>query len=511
MNLFPTESARDFARQVSRLTLANPFLPERPQIEREILGHAYLAGGDDWSPGGVAGKARPNVDRIMPRIAAALDGVPRRPGETLLHPRTADRETDTLLLRNMTSFYIYNKYASEFDSIIRQRSLGRNPTATFFHRVAEDYLRILNTSAEAPAVLQEAALEFALFFQVRRAFATIHDTIIGDSPAVASLRAAVWQSIFTHDMSRYLRSLHSRMHEYTCLITGPSGSGKDLVARAIAQSRFIPFDVARLSFSEDLPSVYLPINLPALSPNLIESELFGHLKGSFTGASQDRRGFLELSTMASTVFLDEIGDLDAGLQVKLLRVLQNRTFQRVGDWKARRFEGKIVAATNRDLAAAIRSGRFREDLYFRLCADIIVTPGLRDQLLSKPNALETLILHLTEQMLGPEEGYILAEEALNWIRTHLPEDYSWPGNVRELEQCLRNILIRKGYEPLQRSDAPEPSATLEALARAGTGAEELMTRYCRLVHAATGSWQESARRLGLDHRTVKAYVEGKRA
>ncbi|MBI1290712.1 sigma-54-dependent Fis family transcriptional regulator [bacterium] len=507
---FPNEELRNFARAISRLTLANPFLPERQELEKAVLGSDYRPAGS-WSAGGIAHKPRPNVDLILPRIEAALAQLPKTPGESRLHPREPGPETDALLLRNMTSFYLYNKYASDLDDLVRRRQSGGNPTASFYPRVAEDYFHLLQATPDTPGMMKEAALEFGLFFQVRRAFATIHDTIIGDSPALAQLRASVWQSIFTHDMSRYLRSLHARMHEYTCLITGPSGSGKELVARAIAFSRFIPFDAQRQTFSEELPSTYLPINLPALSPTLIESELFGHLKGSFTGASQDRRGFLETSTAGSTVFLDEIGDLDSALQVKLLRVLQNRTFQRVGDWKPRRFEGKIVAATNRNLADAIQTGQFREDLYFRLCADIIVTPGLREQIESRATALESIVQHLSEQMVGAREGTLLAEEALAWIARNLPADYAWPGNVRELEQCLRNILIRKSYDPLERDAAMPPEArTLAALARAGLSADQVLTEYCRLVHATTDNWQESARRLGLDHRTVRAYVEGKR-
>lgn len=510
---FPDEAQRRFAEVVSHLTLANPFLPARLELERQILGSDFSkSAAATWSAAEAAGRRRVNVERIMPLISAALDRLPRRPGISLLEPRHSGPDSDGLLLRNMTSFYMYNKYAPDLDHLIRARAGGRNPVASFFPRVAEEYLALLNTTADAPGILHELAVEFALFFQVRRAYTTIHDTLVGDSPAMGELRAAVWQSIFTHDMSRYLRSLYPRMHEYTCLITGASGTGKELVARAIAFSRFIPFDANRMTFGEDAPNLFLPINLPALSPTLIESELFGHLKGSFTGATQDRRGFLETSTAASTVFLDEIGDLDSAIQVKLLRAVQHRTFQRVGDWKVRHFEGKIVAATNRNLAEAIRAGSFREDLYFRLCADIIATPTLREQIDSDAGALDSIVLHLAKGMVGPEEGELLAEEALQWITKALPRDYPWPGNVRELEQCLRNILIRKGYEPLATAGETrsETGRLLNLISERRATADELLTHYCRLIHAETSNWQESARRLGLDHRTVRAYVEGRR-
>src|SRR5262249_54292501 len=155
-------------------------------------------------------------------------------------------------------------------------------------------------------------------------------------------------------------------YDITTLITGPSGTGKDLVAEAIGLSRYIPFDPKRQCFEEDFGGAFHPVNLAALPSELIESELFGHCKGSFTGAVQDRAGWLEICKGTHSVFLDEIGDLAPALQVKLLRVLQNRTFQRVGETTIRRFEGKVIAATNRDLGLEVQAGRFRRDLYYRL-------------------------------------------------------------------------------------------------------------------------------------------------
>jgi transcriptional regulator with AAA-type ATPase domain len=200
----------------------------------------------------------------------------------------------------------------------------------------------------------EKRVPFPLFWH-------IFDNIVGESMPIARLRAAVWQSIFTHDMRRYRRSLYNRISDVTTLITDPSGTGKELVARAIGLSQYIAFDAQRQCFSGDMTNMFLTLNLSALSPTLIESELFGHRKGAFTGAVADRAGWLEISPRNGTVFLDEIGELDAAIQVKLLRVVQSRVFQRLGETDERPFHGKIIAATNRDLAAEIRAGRFRED------------------------------------------------------------------------------------------------------------------------------------------------------
>src|SRR5262249_14365870 len=244
-----------------------------------------------------------------------------------------------------------------------------------------------------------------------------------------------------------------------------------------------------------------------LSPTLIESELFGHRRGAFTGALEDRAGWLEVCERFGTVFLDEVGDVDPAIQVKLLRVLQTRTFQRLGDTKSRTFHGKIIAATNRDLAHEIQAGRFREDFYYRLCSDIIATPPLAEQLRESPSELRYLVLFLAARIVGQEEAQALADEVTAWIAAHLGPAYPWPGNVRELEQCVRNVLIRGEYRPPAR---PAPSARGELTAQlmaGGLTAEELLCRYCTLVYAETGSFQETARRLGLDRRTVRNKVD----
>ena len=181
------------------------------------------------------------------------------------------------------------------------------------------------------------------------------------------------------------------MGDVTTLVIGPSGTGKELVARSIGLARYIPFDPAGGCFAESFAESFHAVNLSALSPTLIESELFGHRKGSFTGAVVDRQGWFEVCPPLGTVFLDEIGELDPTIQVKLLRVLQSRGFQRMGETSDREFHGKIIAATNRDLAAAMRGGQFREDFYYRLCADVIHTPSLREQLAEAPDDLPAIL------------------------------------------------------------------------------------------------------------------------
>jgi DNA-binding NtrC family response regulator len=325
------------------------------------------------------------------------------------------------------------------------------------------------------------------------------------------LRAAVWQSVFTADVRAYRRALYARMGDIPTLVMGPTGTGKELVARAIALSRYLPFDPESQTFPAAAPP-FLPLNLAALSPTLVEAELFGYRKGAFTGALQDRPGWLEACPERGTVFLDEIGEVEPGLQVKLLRVLQTRTFQRLGDTTDRRFVGKVIAATNRDLPAAIAAGRFREDFYYRLCGDVIETPALAERLREDPGELPVLLRALATRIAGEGEAAALAATTAAWIAHHLPADYAWPGNVRELEQCVRSVLIRGAYRPRAALRPEGPARDLaEAISQGALTAEQLLDRYCALVAAQTGgNVSETARRLQLDRRTVRRHVTAAR-
>jgi transcriptional regulator with GAF, ATPase, and Fis domain len=299
------------------------------------------------------------------------------------------------------------------------------------------------------------------------------------------------------------------MGDFTTLITGPSGTGKELVARAIALSRYIPFDARSQSFVEDFSGSFHALSLSALSPTLIESELFGHRRGAFTGALDDRTGHLEICPAYGTVFLDEIGEIDPLIQVKLLRVLQSRVFQRLGDTQERVFGGKILAATNRDLAVEMASGHFRRDFYYRLCSDMIQTPSLHEQLQHSPGELHDLVLFIARREAG-DEAESLTQEVVDWVNKSLGRDYAWPGNFRELEQCVRNVLLRREYRP------PAPAAALATdaagnlcrrLTAGDLSADELLRGYCTLIYARCHSYEETARRLKIDRRTAKAKID----
>jgi transcriptional regulator with PAS, ATPase and Fis domain len=207
------------------------------------------------------------------------------------------------------------------------------------------------------------------------------------------------------------------------------------------------------------------------------------------------------------VFLDELGELDLSLQVKLLRVIETRRFSAVGDTAAREFRGKLIAATNRDLGAEIRAGRFRADLYYRLCADTIRTPSLAEHIQETPEALHEILLFVVRRTVGDEAGRAI-EEVERWIGGHLPKDYSWPGNYREVEQCVRNVLIRQSYQPVEENPPATGEDSYFADYRAGRlKADDVLAHYAALVYRKTGSYEAAARKMGLDRRTVKSRVE----
>jgi transcriptional regulator with AAA-type ATPase domain len=488
---FLNASERAFLKAVSQFAYCNPFLPEHTEFERAALGSDFLEGEPVWSQQVKdPEKPRENVWRIFKKLEPLAKELRKRLAQGA-DPRTED----LVLYEDAILHLLYQRYYPKF--------YGARPSVTqwaFFHEFHKDWQFYFRVNGIAfPSGLEPIRM-FAFFRQLQRAFEQIFRDIIGASLPAAKLRGAIWQSIFTHDMRRYRRVLFNRMGEFATLITGPSGTGKELAARAIAQSRFSPFRERDLSFDD--AEVFFPINISALTPTLVETELFGHRKGSFTGAVLDRKGWLETCPAGGSVFLDELGELDQSIQVKLLRVIETRRFHPVGDTASLPFHGKLIAATNRDLAT---SG-FRQDLYYRLCSDQITTPSLAEQLADSPEILSDLILHMARRVAGAE-AEDLAADVSRWIDENLGDKYPWPGNYRELDQCVKNVLIRRDYRP---SRAPVASAIERVQDDFQAGRltfEELLSRYSTMVYHQTGSYEETARRLGIDRRTVKAKID----
>ena len=498
---FLGDRERSFLRAVSQLAYSNPFLPERATHERAALGPDFVEGEPVWSLSvDNPEQPRANVWRIVERLDPLIEELRKR-----LLAGAPNRGDDAALYEDGVLHLLYQRYYARFVAAgLGTAPKGERDRWRFYQDFLRDWRHYFDLDGRF-TVSQDPRHIFACCRQVQRAFDQIFRDIIGGSMPAARLRGVVWQSIFTHDMRRYRRTLYERMSDFATLITGPSGTGKELVARAIAQSRYVPFDDKRLVFADDEAAAFFPINISALSPALVESELFGHRRGTFTGAIGDRKGWLETCPPLGAVFLDELGDLDPAIQVKLLRVIETRTFHPVGETASRQFRGKLIAATNRDLGAAIRKGRFREDLYYRLCSDQIATPSLAAQLADSPQMLRELVVYMTRRVAGDEDEE-LAGEVLAWIERNLP-GYEWPGNYRELEQCVKNVLIRRDYRPSRATPADPIETFMLDFRAARLTAGQLLSNYTTLVYSKTRSYEETARRLELDRRTVKSKVD----
>jgi DNA-binding NtrC family response regulator len=246
--------------------------------------------------------------------------------------------------------------------------------------------------------------------------------IIGDSP---TLRQA---------LDRARRAAQSPA---TVLLLGESGTGKEIFARAIH------------AWSPRRTQPFVVVNCAALSDDLIASDLFGHEKGAFTGAHQRKLGKLELAA-GGTVFFDEVGELPSALQGKLLRVLQEHTFERVGGTRTIEVDIRVIAATNRDLAGAVTAGTFREDLFFRLHVVPLTLPPLRERLEDIPQLAECFIQKHCTTLQRP--GMRLAPEALELL-----QQYDWPGNVRELENVIERAMVFGDGEVIQPEDLVFPA------------------------------------------------------
>ena len=496
-----SEHDRRLVETLAELAYCNPFNQRRLELERSGLGSAFdEADTHLWSRTQATTRhERSNVVQLNAHAERLV---------SLVTPlTTASAWPSDPLARHYEGLVAYVLYYRHFASLELDELASSNASQLSSHWRAfhAQYRTFFATDASTTHDTSAAAHLFACFSQVRRAFRQIFDCILGESSPAAALRETVWQSIFTHDMRRYRRTLYQSMRELPTLITGPSGTGKELVARAIALSQYIPFDPVRERFVGDTEHAFLPLNLSALSPTLIESELFGHSRGAFTGAVADRVGWLEACPPHGGVFLDEIGELDPAIQVKLLRVVQQRTYNRLGDTDERIFAGKLLAATNRDLSQEIAENHFRADLFYRLCADRIATPTLAEQLRDEPKTLELLVSFVAER-IAPGEAEGLAAEVLAWIAEHLPADYPWQGNIRELEQCVRNILVRRHYAPDQASPNGEPD-WVQAAREGRLSSEQLLAAYTTWVYARLGNYEAAAEQLAVDRRTVKARVD----
>jgi DNA-binding NtrC family response regulator len=399
-------------------------------------------------------------------------------------------------------FYVsYHQYVPELDALIeRQAKAGASLPLPF----AEEAIAALVSHS----IPQERAVHiFSLFFQLRRAFYFIHRSLAGECESMRRLREALWNNVFTHDMRGYEAALWERMEDFSTLLLGETGTGKGQAAAAIGRSGFIPYLIGERRFAANFAESFIATNLSQFPETLIESELFGHRKGAFTGAIDHHEGVFGRCNVHGALFLDEIGEVSIPVQIKLLQVLQERTFAPLGGREKQRFSGRVIAATNRALAELRRDARFREDFFYRLCSDVIEVPTLRQRIAESPAELGLLVGLLAQRIAGTQDER-LAGAVLEALHRDLPREYPWPGNVRELEQAVRRVMLTGRYRPELAAPANEDAEErLVARLRAGElSADELLSGYSAMLYERLGSYAAVAERTALDPRTSRKYV-----
>jgi DNA-binding NtrC family response regulator len=345
---------------------------------------------------------------------------------------------------------------------------------------ADAVLVILGKALEKRSLRREAE---SLRDQVRER--TRFHNIIGDSPQLQGV----------YDVVRRAASTRA-----TVLILGESGTGKELIAQALHQE------------SPRKDKAFVRVHCAALSENLLESELFGHEKGSFTGAVARKEGRFELAD-GGTLFLDEIGEISPAVQVKLLRVIQQREFERVGGTQTIKVDVRIVAATHRDLAAEVKAGRFREDLFYRLNVVSLTLPPLRE----RKSDIPSLVNHFLDKY-GDNYGKQVKGLAPGTLQALLAHD--WPGNIRELENAIeRAVVLAQGPElttddlpPVLRGPRPMGSSSSNLIPGASMATIE-REAILRTLEMVQGSTSRAAEILGISVRKIqyrlKEYSSGK--
>jgi DNA-binding NtrC family response regulator len=292
--------------------------------------------------------------------------------------------------------------------------------------------------------------------------------IVGSSPAMQKVFRMIRQAAPT---------------DATVLIQGPSGTGKELVARAIH------------NLSNRSKGPFVAVEFAAISPNLLESEMFGHEKGAFTGAVSRRIGRFEAANHG-TIFLDEISEMPLELQVKLLRVLQEREFQRVGSNETVKCDIRIVAATNRDLAAYVKEGKFREDLYYRLNVIDMRLPALKERTGDVPLLVNRYLREFGGKSVSPDAMRLL-------------ESYQWPGNVRELRNAVEKMCVLSSSGEIGVDDVPDEMKrdVTMTLSVSGTLGETEKAKILAVLEEVGGNRTKAAERLGISRRTIYRKLE----
>ncbi len=481
---------REFFCKLASIIFSNPFSID-PKLIEELLGKKL----NDFSHSNT-GKYLPLVP-ILERRLARLESR----SVTRIQDVHAD---DRKVLEYAYLFLYFHKYLQSMDELIQNQLVtGHEPVDVPFHA---ELIHDLKTSG---FTLPEAYRYIALFYQLRRAFYFIAQALVGDSPCMIRLRHSLWNNVFTSDVRLYADHLWNRMEDFSTLLLGETGTGKGTAAAAIGRSGLILFNPKTGRFERSFTDTFIAINLSEFPETLIESELFGHRKGAFTGAIDHHKGLFERCSAQGSLFIDEIGDVSIPIQIKLLNVIQERKFSPVGSHEIKRFEGRVIAATNQSIFEMRKQGKFRDDFYYRLSSDVIEVPPLRTRLQESPPELAQIVTLLINRMVGTEHTGGLIDNVLGILNQSLPRSYPWPGNVRELEQAVRKIIINNEFGDGQTASVLIKD-WLDDMQEGKLTAQELLSHYCFMLYSRLGTYEEVAAKTALDRRTVKKYIDSHR-
>src|SRR2546429_4686678 len=454
-----TRGDREFLAALDKIVFGNPFSVERAQKIARLVPDVRFGDLDI------------NREPLARVVERRLEPLLRGGAPALQRLEVEDRQ----LLEIGFLYACYHRSVPPIDGLIERQVTqgGSSPTVPF---ADEAIARLVSGH-----VFEERAVRFfGFFFQLRRAFYFIHRSLAGECESMRKLREALWNNVFSHDMRGYEGALWHRMEDFSTLLLGETGTGKGSAAAAIGRSGFIAYLPSERRFAADFAESFIAINLSQFPETLIESELFGHRKGAFTGAIDHHAGVFERCSAHGALFLDEIGEVAIPVQIKLLQVLQERTFTPLGGHEKKRFSGRVIAATNRPLGQLRRDGRFRDDFFYRLCSDVIEVPTLRQRIAESPDELRQLVRLLVARITGGE-SVELSARVLEALERSVPRGYPWPGNVRELEQGVRRVLLTGRYVPDLAHAADDEEAALVHELRAGElTAAQVLGRYCAL-------------------------------
>jgi len=482
-----TAEERIFFKTVHNAAFANPFSDLREKLDIKIAGLFPLA------------DRRESKDLCIKEVDRRIKKLEKQGRANINAFQGQDKEIMTIVFL----FDIFHKFRDDFDFLIEDQIQAEDVSIKV--PFAENAMHILYTKGFDDKSIPHY---FSLSYQLRRAFYFISNSLVGSSPCMQKLKKHLWYNVFTYNIDLYNKFLWNKMEDFSTLLLGETGTGKGTAAKAIGSSGYIPFDTKKLCFAESFTRAFSSLNLSQYPETLLESELFGHTKGAFTGAVDDYQGVFARCSPHGSILLDEIGEIPNHVQIKLLRVLQERDFSPVGTHETSRFNGRVIAATNRPKKEILDGKVFRDDFYYRLCSDIIEVPSLSIRIKELPSELDDLLDFTIQKMTGTRsEKLILKVKRI--IDRRLGKDYQWPGNVRELEQCVRSVLLRRDYKGKQIEEKKMISLKqelLKGISDRTIAVPYLISGYCKLLYDLSGNYEKVAKQTGLDRRTIKKHI-----